>query len=307
MTRRLLFVHAHPDDESSKGAATAARYVDEGAEVVLVTCTDGAAGEVLNPAFAVPEGATMADVRREELAVAVAAIGFTRTHALGHPDSGYHLDPADVPAGTFSRLPVDRVAAELADILRRERPHVVVTYAEDGGYPHPDHIMVHLVTMRAVELAGSPEHVGDGRAPWSVATVHATSAFPRERLEALHGAMLERGLESPFAEWLEGLPVVPPRAPHTRVRVEGHLERRDAALRAHASQIDPDGRWFAVPRDLEVDAYPYEAYDLVATRVWTSPEADDLFAGIDPDVEDAVAGPDAGGGMPVAGDAVSSR
>lgn len=307
MTGRLLFVHAHPDDESSKGAATAARYADAGVEVVLVTCTDGAAGEVLNPAFVLPDGASLADVRRAELAAAVAAIGFTRTHALGHADSGFHLDPAEVPEGTFARLPVDRVAAELATLLRRERPHVVVTYPEDGGYPHPDHIMVHLVTVRAVELAASPAHDPDGPPPWAVAKLYATTAFPRERLEALHAALEARGLESPFVDWLAELPPEAPAPPHARVPVVGHLARRDAALRAHASQVDPDGRWFAVPRDVEAAAYPFEAYELVATRVWTVPTEDDLFAGIDVDAVDAEASAAGTADAASAGGAASSR
>jgi len=153
--RRLLFVHAHPDDESSKGAATAAHYVDAGDRVTLVTCTDGAAGDVLNPSFdaARLEALGMAAVRREELAAAVAAIGFHATYDLGYADSGWHEDAAAVPEGTFARMDLDVAAAALADVLRTERPHVIVTYPENGGYPHPDHIMTHLVTVRAVELA----------------------------------------------------------------------------------------------------------------------------------------------------------
>jgi LmbE family N-acetylglucosaminyl deacetylase len=172
MTRRLLFVHAHPDDEASKGAATAARYVDDGAEVVLVTCTGGEAGDVLNPSAEASPPERWRDPGRE-LEAAVAAIGFTRTHELGYVDSGYHEDPADGPRGHLLARPLDEPSRTLAALVRRERPHVVVTYPEDGGYPHPDHIMNHLVTMRALELAEDPDadlgdHLGAELPPWRV-------------------------------------------------------------------------------------------------------------------------------------------
>lgn len=271
--RRLLCVHAHPDDESSKAAATAARYVDEGARVTLVTCTDGAAGEVLNPSFPTEllDAVGMAQVRRDELAGAVAAIGFHAVHQLGFPDSGWHEDAALVPDGTFARMDLDVAAEALARVLRTERPHVVVTYPENGGYPHPDHIMTHLVSVRAIELA-APD--------WQVAKVYAANTFLRERVLALHEAMLGAGFESPYAEWIES-GRRPDIVPHARVHCADTFERRDAALRAHVSQVDPDGVWFAVPRELERAAYPYEAYELLWSLVATLVPEADLFDGLD--------------------------
>jgi len=271
--RRLMFVHAHPDDESSKGAATAARAVDEGAHVTLVTCTDGAAGEVLNDAFdaSVLETVGMARVREAELAEAVAAIGFHAVHQLGFPDSGWHEDAAAVPAGTFARMDLDVAAAALAAVIREERPHVVVTYPENGGYPHPDHIMTHLVTVRAIELA-APD--------WQVAKVYAATTFLRERVVALHEAMLAAGLESPYAEWIAS-GRRPDVVPHARIRCADTFPRRDAALRAHVSQVDPEGKWFACPPEIEREAYPFEAYELLWSLVATSVPEDDLFAGLD--------------------------
>jgi mycothiol S-conjugate amidase len=271
--RRLLFVHAHPDDESSKAAATAARYVDEGARVTLVTCTDGAAGEVLNPSFptAILDAVGMARVRRDELAEAVAAIGFHAFHELGFPDSGWHEDASAVPAGTFARMDLDLAAGALARVLRDERPHVVVTYPENGGYPHPDHIMTHLVTMRAIELV-APD--------WQVAKVYAANTFLRERVVALHEAMLAADLESPYVDWIES-GRRPDVVPHARVHCADTFDRRDAALRAHASQVDPDGMWFAVPRDLERAAYPWEAYEILWSLVPTVVPEADLFDGLD--------------------------
>jgi mycothiol S-conjugate amidase len=295
MTRRLLFVHAHPDDESSKGAATAARYVDDGVEVVLVTCTGGDAGDVLNPGAGEIPSERMRETRARELEAAVAAIGFTRTHELGHVDSGYHEDPAEVAEGTFSRVPLEEPSRALAAILRRERPHVVVTYPEDGGYPHPDHIMNHLVTMRALELAEDGEadlgdHLGAELTPWRVRKVYATSTFPGERLRALHAAMLEAHGTSPYTDWLEDRPerFEDEQVPDTRVRCGDHFARRDAALLAHVSQIDPDGFWFAVPRELEREHYPYEAYLVLRSDVLVQPVEEDLFAGLDVDAIDAV-------------------
>jgi mycothiol S-conjugate amidase len=287
VTRRLLFVHAHPDDEASKGAATAARYVDEGAEVTLVTLTGGEAGEVLNPSADPVTPDDMGTIRAAELEAAVAAIGFTRTFGLGYVDSGYHEDFDDVPEGCFARTPVDEAASRLAAIVRRERPQVVVTYPEDGGYPHPDHIMCHTVTMRALELAEDAgadlgDQLGADAAPWRVAKVYASTIFPKERVLALDAGMREAGLESPFDAWLKKRPGrldLP--EPDALVDVADWFGRRDAALRAHVTQIDPDGFWFQVPRELERERYPYEAYVVLRSDVELRRPEPDLFAGLD--------------------------
>lgn len=284
MTRRLLFVHAHPDDESSKGAATAARYVDEGAEVVLVTCTGGEAGEVLNASHPAVEPAELAGVRALELAAAVATIGFTRTAGLGQLDSGWHEDPLTIPDGVFARVPADVPATQLASILREERPHVVVTYPPDGGYPHPDHIQTYTVTMRAVELAADPDAPDVEGDPWDVPRTVYVTGFPRERTEAIHEALVEQGLESPFAEWFLKMEDRDPRdadaPPDVRVHVADWFPRRDDALRAHATQVDPEGSWFSVPRDVERSVYPWETFVLLRGEPYP-PGADDLFAGLD--------------------------
>ncbi|MFP4635965.1 MAG: PIG-L family deacetylase, partial [Nitriliruptoraceae bacterium] len=273
MSRRVLFVHAHPDDEASKGAATAARYVDEGVEVALITCTGGEAGDVLNPGADVAPPEQMGSIRARELAEAVAAIGFTRTYGLGYLDSGYHEDPADVPEGTFSRVPLDEPSREVAAVIRAERPHVVVTYDEDGGYPHADHIMNHLVTMRGLELAEDPDaDLGDQRGaqlpPWRVPKVYASLIFPPERIRVLHAALTERGIAGEFVQRLaQRLERGAGPDPDAKVWCADHFERRDAALRAHVTQIDPDGHWFEVPRELERELYPYEAYRLLRSDV----------------------------------------
>ncbi|MTV26484.1 mycothiol conjugate amidase Mca [Nitriliruptoraceae bacterium ZYF776] len=288
-----MFVHAHPDDEASKGAATAARYADEGAEVVLVTCTGGEAGEILNPSCDPVPPERMAEVRHRELADAVAAIGFTRAHELGYVDSGWTEDLATVPVGTFWHVPLAESGARLARIIRAERPHVVVTYPEDGGYPHPDHIRTHDVTVAALALAEDPEaDLGDDAGePWRVAKLYASSGFPAERLHALHDALLEAGVDSPFQRWLDDRPerFDGPEV-DARVDVADWFDRRDAALRAHVTQIDPDGFWFQVPRELERAAYPADAYHLLRSDVEVTRPETDLFAGLDLVALDLAAG-----------------
>ncbi len=290
MSGRLLFAHAHPDDEASKGAATAAKYARAGHDVVLVTCTGGEAGEVLNDKHPPVDPADLPAVRAKELRASVDAIGFTSTHLLGYRDSGYHLDPADVPDGTFARAPLDEVAADLATVLREERPHVVVTYAEDGGYPHPDHIRVHEATMRALALAADDD-VDLGLPSWRVAKVYCDELFTRERVQALHAGVVESGLESPFDErWMARLEerwsARDGARPTAWIEVGDFLEARDAALRAHATQVDPDGFWFAVPRDIERRVFPYECFRRLSTPLGDAPTPTDepetdLLAGLD--------------------------
>lgn len=283
--RRLLVVHAHPDDEASKGAATSARYADEGADVVLVTCTGGEAGEVLNAKVGEVAPEDLPAMRERELAAAVEAIGFARTYTLGERDSGWHEDLGEIPgAPCFWHAPIARPATRLAAILRSERPQVVVTYPPDGGYPHPDHIRTHEVTMAAIDLAADPDADVEGE-PWEVARVVGTTVFTKERVVALHEAMLAAGHESPYADWLDPdeerplrdadrLPVA------ARIAVADWFPRRDAALLAHASQVDPDGLWFAVPRDVEVAAWPWEEFVCLRPETVDGGPLDDLFAGL---------------------------
>jgi len=163
----------------------------------------------------------------------------------------------------------------------------VVTYPPDGGYPHPDHIRTHDVTMLAVELAADPDADVEGE-PWQVARVVGCTVFTRPRLEALHGAMLERGLESPYEKWLhpdEGEEPRPLRDADrmpvaVQVDVAQWFPRRDAALLAHATQVDPAGNWFAMPRDVEREAFPYEVFVALRPEHVEDGPFDDLFAGL---------------------------
>src|SRR5512143_347517 len=249
---RLLAVHAHPDDESSKGAATAARYVREGVEVVVATCTGGEAGSVLNPAMDRPEVvARLPDVRREEMERARAILG-VRQEWLGFVDSGLPQGdpPPPLPQGCFARQPLDAAARPLVRLVRAFRPHVMTTYDERGGYPHPDHVKTHEVSVEAFEAASDPERHPDlGLPPWQPLKLYYHLTFHKARLLALHAAMLARGLDSPYTEWLERWVDRPEDAGRltTRVRCEQWFPTRDRALLAHATQVDPHGPWFRVP------------------------------------------------------------
>lgn len=281
---RLMAVHAHPDDESSKGAATLARYAAEGHRVRVVTCTGGERGSILNPRYHAPERARadMPGVRREEMAASVSALGVEHSW-LGFVDSGLpEGDPLPpLPEGCFAVQPLEVPTEALVREIREMRPHVLITYNEEGGYPHPDHLMTHRVSMAAVAAAADPERFPDAGEPWQVRKVYYDVGFSRRRIEALSEAMEQRGVVSPFGDWLAARGDRPEREVTTRVRVGEYFGHRDAALRAHATQIDPEGFFFLVPRDIEREVWPYDEFELAAAHVPVTLPEDDLFAGID--------------------------
>ncbi|RRD48414.1 mycothiol conjugate amidase Mca [Arachnia propionica] len=280
---RLLHVHAHPDDESSKGAATTAKYVAEGVEVMVATCTGGERGDILNPALADDPRALhdLPALRREEMARAAEILGIRHTW-LGFVDSGMpEGDPLPpLPEGCFALQDVATAAGPLVRVMRDFRPHVVTTYDEHGGYPHPDHVQCHRITVEAFRAAADarlwPEH---GPA-WQAAKLYYHMSFHRRRYAALEAVMHEQGLppsspapahdEDPFSDGRLT----------TFVRCEQYFDVRDDALRAHATQIDPDGPWFAVPLAIQRAGWPTEDYQLVISKVPTMIPEDDLFTGL---------------------------
>jgi mycothiol S-conjugate amidase len=282
---RLMAVHAHPDDESSKGAATTAKYAAEGVDVLVVTCTGGERGDVLNPSYGeIPGGIEgMHALRLREMAAAAAALG-VRHHWLGFVDSGLpEGDPLPpLPDGSFGLVPLEEASAPLVELVREFRPHVITTYDPNGGYPHPDHIMCHRVAVEAFEAAGDPErYVGRGE-PWTPSKLYYNHGFSMVRLRAMHEALLAAGKESPFGEWIESREAreSPEREVTTWIECSAYFEQRDAALRAHATQIDPDGFFFAMPREVEASQWPTEEYELAQSRVETTIPENDLFAGL---------------------------
>ncbi len=281
---RLLHVHAHPDDESSKGAASTARYVAEGVEVVVATCTGGERGSILNPAMDRPDVlANLAEIRRQEMDQARDILGIRQVW-LGFVDSGLpEGDPLPpLPAGCFALVELVDAAEPLVRLIREFRPHVITTYDENGGYPHPDHIKCHEISVAAYEAAGDPEAYPDSGAPWQPLKLYYQFTFHRERIVALDRVMRERGLESPYAERLAEWKPDPEhqRRVTTRVPCADYFAVRDKALLAHATQIDPQGHWFSVPLDLHQAAWPTEDFELARSRIATSIPEDDLFAGI---------------------------
>jgi mycothiol S-conjugate amidase len=281
---RLMNVHAHPDDESSKGAASTAKYVAEGVDVHVVTCTGGERGSILNPSMDRPDVlANMAQIRRQEMERAREILGVTQDW-LGFVDSGWpEGDPKPpLPPGCFGLVSPEEGAAPLVRLIRQFRPHVITTYDENGGYPHPDHIMCHVVTMKAWETAGDPAAYPDAGEPWQPLKLYYQHTFHRDRIVAIHEAMLARGLESPYAERLAEWKPDPEheRRVTTRVPCAEYFPVRDRALIAHATQIDPEGSWFAVPLEVHQEAWPTEDYELADSLVETDIPEDDLFAGV---------------------------
>jgi mycothiol S-conjugate amidase len=281
---RLLAVHAHPDDESSKGAATMAKYIAEGARVMVATCTGGERGSVLNPAMDRPEvWERLTEIRAEEMDRAREILGVEQEF-LGFVDSGLpEGDPLPpLPEGCFALVPLEEAAAPLVALIRRFKPHVVTTYDERGGYPHPDHIKTHEISVHAFEAAGDPERYPDLGEPWQPSKLYYQMSFTLPRTRALHEAILESGAESPYTEWLASWDPEKDISHRvtTRVPCAEYFAVRDAALIAHATQIDPTGRWFACPIEVQQRVWPTEDYELARSLVDSTVPEDDLFAGI---------------------------
>jgi mycothiol S-conjugate amidase len=294
VTLRLLAVHAHPDDESSKGAATYAHYLNIGAEVLVVSCTGGERGDIQNEALEPRAMANrdMAGLRRIEMARAQEAIGFDHLW-LGYQDSG--LPEADesgvrepVPANSFALIPLEISAEPLVRIIRRFRPQVLVTYDETGGYPHPDHIRTHEISMFAFEAAADATRYPDAGEPWQISKVYYDRIFNAPRVEAMYQFLLVNEPGTPqlarmeeMRSWIRDRPNLAT----TQVEVGAFLEVRDSALRAHASQVAPDSSFFFWPNDLQRLAWPFEDFQLAVSLVDSPLPETDLFAGITDDRE----------------------
>jgi len=282
-----MHVHAHPDDESSKGAATTAKYVAEGVEVHVVTCTGGERGSVLNPSYTHPDIADnpelISEIRRAEMDKARQILGVTQEW-LGFVDSGWpEGDPKPpLPEGCFGLMSVEEAAEPLVRLIRSVRPHVLTTYDENGGYPHPDHLMCHRISVLAFEAAADPERYPDAGEPWQVSKLYYHAGMNYSRMLALHDAMIGLGRESPYLERLEQWKPDPAREARatTRVPCSEFFAVRDEALLAHATQIDPNGWWFAVPLEVQADVWPTEDFELVKSFVDSTLPEDDLFAGL---------------------------
>lgn len=307
---RLLAIHAHPDDESSKGAATMARYVDEGHRVKVLTCTGGERGDILNPYYSRDghlggfdsfEGNTLFDdpdplaimrsLREAEMAAAVDALGVEHEW-LGYVDSGLpEGDPLPALApDCFAMADSDEITQQVVRVIREFRPHVVITYDENGGYPHPDHLKVHEVSMLAYDLAADPDYHPELGEAWAVLKLYYTHGFVRRRFELLAEYLHDQGVElsdsvQEHLEMWQSFPDVLKRVT-TRVPVGDWFERRDNALRAHGTQIDPEGAFFLSTPETQREVWPTEEFELAQSRIgavaqYSEPYEDDLFAGLE--------------------------
>ncbi len=284
MTLRLLAVHAHPDDESSKGAATYAYYRNRGAEVMVVSCTGGERGDIQNEALRERAMAErdMAGLRRIELERAQAVIGFQHRW-LGYVDSGMPAEGEPIPVNCFASIPVEISGAPLVRIIRSFRPHVLHTYDEKGGYPHLDHIRTHQVSMFALEAAADETRFPEAGPAWHVSKVYYDRMFSSLRVNTIYDFVVRQDPESALLaqlaelrEWMRDRPYLAT----TQIPVGEFFGVRDEALRAHASQVAPDSRFFFLPNEVQRQAWPYEDFQLAYSRVESTMPETDLFAGI---------------------------
>jgi len=283
---RLMAVHAHPDDESSKGAATMARYADEGARVLVVTLTGGERGDILNPAMDLPEvHGRIHEIRIDEMAKAAEVLGVEQLW-LGFVDSGLPEGdpPPPLPEGCFALEPLEVPTEALVRVVREFKPHVMTTYDENGGYPHPDHIRCHEVSVAAYEAAGDYRLFPDAGAPWNVAKLYYNHGFLRQRMQVLQDEFAKHGQEGPFAKWLEKWDPdddLLSKRVTTRIECSKYFAQRDEALLAHATQIDPKSFFFTTPMEWQQRLWPTEEFELARSRVPVSLPETDLFAGIE--------------------------
>lgn len=286
-----MTIHAHPDDEASKGAPTVARYFKEGVRTVLVCCTGGEEGDLQNPALREPgqpfHGATpeeereiIARLRPDELMKSMEAIGFSALHMLGYRDSGMAGSESNNHPECFHMADIDEATGRLVALIRQEKPQVILTYNDDqAGYPHPDHLRVHDISVLAFERAGDPTWYPELGEPWQVSKMYYT-LWAKERVLAVHEALLLKFGESPFDEkWLSR-----PSQDHritTRLDIGEYLYARTQSLLAHATQIDPTSKWwFGLDDDELAKVYPWEDWILAKSIFGEIPEGmqeTDLF------------------------------
>ncbi|WP_406202764.1 N-acetyl-1-D-myo-inositol-2-amino-2-deoxy-alpha-D-glucopyranoside deacetylase [Kitasatospora sp. NBC_01560] len=291
--RRLLLVHAHPDDESIGNGATMARYAAEGARVTLVTCTLGEGGEVIPPELAhltADRDDTLGPHRIGELTDAMRAVGVADFRFLGgagrYRDSGMMGLPENDAPGCFWQADVDEAAGHLVAVVREVRPQVLVTYDENGGYGHPDHIQAHRVAMRAHDLATDPAYRPELGPAWRIAKVY-WNRMPRSVLaEGL--ARTAAGARFPGVAQPSDVPGVVDDGVVTTV-LDGTAQagRKAAAMAAHATQITVAGDAFALSNDLGQPLIATEYYQLVRGQAGPRQPEDDLFAGLDTTADDA--------------------
>lgn len=277
----LMTVHAHPDDEASKGPGTVAKAHAKGIHTVLVCCTGGELGDILNPAMERPEvRENLAQVRRDELAASAEIIGYDDVVWLGYHDSGMDGSPSNKDPDCFAQADLKEAVGRLVAEIRRYKPQVIVTYPDDqSGYPHPDHLMVHEISVAAFDAAGDPDAYPELGEPWQPLKMYY-SMWSRARMLSIHNRFIELDIESPFSpEWFER-----PDLDHrisTKVDITGFADVRSRALLAHKTQVDPESPfWFGLPDHEMHTLHPFDEYIVARSLVDSPLPEDDLFNGI---------------------------
>lgn len=290
----LLTVHAHPDDEASKGAGTVARYHSEGVHTVLVTCTGGEEGDILNPAMD-KEGVrdNLAEVRMGELQRAAGIIGYDEVVMLGYRDSGMPDTPANADPRSFAMAPLDEAVGRLVAVIRRTRPQVIVTYPKDqSGYPHPDHLRVNEISEMAFDAAGDPDRYPAAGPVWQPLRL-CYVAWSMKRLRAMYDKFVELGIDPPISDERlarllkaeaedDTLAGSRPARPRVVIDASGHNSVMRHTLLAHATQVDPNSPWwFGLPPEVGDSVYPYDEYEVARDLTGQTDPTDDLFSGVE--------------------------
>ncbi len=278
----LMIVHAHPDDEVIGSGGVLAKYAAAGQRTVLVTCTLGEEGEIVVPEMDTPENhARLNEIRHAELLAAVAHLQVGTLEILPYRNSGMAGTPANEHPDSFNRADSDEATGRLTALVRRYRPHVLISYNEEGGYGHPDHIMAHKTTVAAWDAAGDATRYPEAGSPWTPLKLYYMSFRRAQWLKAWQ-AMREQGIKTPLDDeafdetsWVDDPRIT------TVIDVNEYQQQKLAALAEHRTQIRLDGPWLAVPEDVRKDMLQYEYFIRIASRVPVDPgEESDLFAGI---------------------------
>ncbi len=280
----LMAVFAHPDDESFGTGGTLARYgVDPDVRVVLVCATRGEAGEISDSKLSTPE--QLGQVREQELRCACKTLGIDALHFLDYRDSGMAGTPQNRHPRALAMADFDEAVGKIVAHIRRERPDVVVTFDESGGYGHPDHIAVHHHTKAAFAAAADParypEQLEAGLEPYQPQKLYYT-AIPRRFFRAVVEKLQELGIEIPERLRERGLESfgLPDEACTTDIYVQDFWDVRQAAIRCHATQLGPDSIFAMLPPEIMRELQMWDCFQLAETLVTDDQSRHDLFEGL---------------------------
>lgn len=284
----LMCVHAHPDDECASTGGTLAKYAAEHVLTSLIVATRGDVGEIKDPALRIPAWETLATVRRRELTLATATLKVGFVNFLGYRDSGMAGTEDNHHTEAFCNADPDEACRRLVLNVRKLRPQVLVTYDENGGYGHPDHVMCNRITHAAFELAADPEYAwDDGEEPWQPKKLYHI-AHSRERYQRMYDALTASGQQALLPRRDPRTFGVPDADITTRIDVSDYVALKREALLMHRSQT-AGTRWELLPDGVWREAYSEECYVRVQSLVEAPPRETDLFAGIR---QEAIAGED---------------